>query len=302
MKIINFGSLNVDHVYQVPDFVQPGETLSAAGLSLHAGGKGLNQSVAASRAGAEVVHGGAVGPDGDFLLEMLRDSGVCADHILRLDAPTGHAVIQVTPQGQNAIIVYGGANHGLTEGYIRDLLSLAQPGDLVLLQNETNAVADIIRLSAEKGLCVVFNPSPLPSNLDALPLHQVGILMVNEIEGACLAGLPEDAPAEDVLGALRKKYPRCTVVLTLGSRGVMCARDDQVYRHDIFRVDTVDTTAAGDTFCGYFLAGWCRLLPLPQCLKMACAASAIAVSRPGAAPSIPDKAEVDAFLAARKND
>lgn len=300
MKIISFGSLNVDHVYQMPRFVQPGETLSAAALSLHAGGKGLNQSVAASRAGAEVIHGGAVGPDGDSLLEMLRSSGACADHVLRLDAPTGHAVIQVNPQGQNAIIVYGGANHGLTKEYIYGMLSLAQPGDLVLLQNETNAVADIIRLSAEKGLCVVFNPSPLPANPDALPLHQVGILMVNEIEGACLAGLGEDAPSEEVLKALREKYPGCTVVLTLGSRGVMCAKDGQVYRHGIFQVDAVDTTAAGDTFCGYFLAGCCRGLPIPQCLKMACAASAIAVSRPGAAPSIPDLAEVDNFLANQK--
>lgn len=296
MKIISLGSLNVDHVYQIPHFVQPGETLSATGLSLHAGGKGLNQSVAASRAGADVIHGGAVGPDGDFLLELLRSSGVCTDHVLQLDVPTGHAVIQVNSQGQNAIIVYGGANHSLTDQYIRDLLALAQPGDLVLLQNETNAIADIIRLAAQKELCVVFNPSPLPERPDSLPLEQVGILMVNEIEGACLAKLPEDTPPEEVLDALMQKYTRCTVVLTLGSRGVLCAQGGQVYRHDVFRVNTVDTTAAGDTFCGYFLASWCRHLPLPQCLKMACAASAIAVSRPGAASSIPEQAEVEEFL------
>ena len=298
MKILNFGSLNIDHVYQVPHFVQPGETLSAGELTFCAGGKGLNQSVAAARAGARVIHAGAIGPEGGFLCDLLREAGADVSHLLRLDAPTGHAIIQVAPDGQNAILVYGGANRRLSAEYIDRMLALGEPGDLALVQNETNAVGDIIRRAAARGLRVVFNPSPFPTDPAALPLERVSLFMVNALEAAQLAARSPEAEPSAILDALQARFPQAAIVMTLGGRGAIWAQGKDRFFQPAFPVQAVDTTGAGDTFCGYFLAGLCRDLPVPECLKAACAASAIAVSRPGAAPAIPQAAEVAAFFGA----
>ena len=296
MKIINFGSLNIDRVYEMAHFVQPGETAKAASMKVFAGGKGLNQSVAAARAGAQVVHAGAVGPDGDFLLELLGQAGAdlgCLEHV---QEASGHAIIQVDANGQNAIIVYSGDNGCLTEAYIDRVLDTAQQEDLILLQNEVSNVAYIIQSAARRGLRVVWNPSPMPENLREHPLDQVYLFMVNELEAAQLAGKSECADPEKLLDELCALYPKSNVVMTLGSKGVMCRVAGESCRHKAYRVQAVDTTGAGDTFCGYFLAGLCQQRPLAECLARASAASAIAVSRPGAAPAIPVAAEVEDFL------
>ena len=177
------------------------------------------------------------------------------------------------------------------------MAELGQPGDLVLLQNETSGTADIIRTAHERGLTVVFNPSPFPT--EHLPYELVDLFIVNEIEGALLAGLPLDSEPEAILDAIRAKFPAATVVLTLGGNGVMCHQGDETFSHPSFKVEAVDTTAAGDTFCGYFLAGLCLDKQIPQCLREASAASAMAVSRQGAVPSIPTRAQVEEFLAER---
>ena len=295
MKIFNFGSLNIDKVYSLPRIAAPGETLQASALTLNAGGKGLNQSIAAARAGAMAVPLGAVGPDGDFLARLLEESGVDTCHLLHLDTDTGHAVIQVDEAGQNAILVYGGANQALPEEYLDEMLSLTEPGDLILLQNETNGVEHLLTAAHGRGLTVVFNPSPFPA--DALPYDCVDLFLLNEHEGAALAGLPDGTEPADILDALSSLYPTASVVLTLGEAGVRCRRGGETFSHPAYAVKAVDTTAAGDTFTGYFLAALCRGEELPLCLKEASAASAIAVTRPGAAPSIPTREEVAAFLA-----
>lgn len=294
MKIINFGSLNIDKVYAVDHIAAPGETVSAAGLTLNAGGKGLNQSLAAARAGAQVLHAGAIGPDGAFLEQLLKDSGVDTSPLLHVGGESGHAVIQVDAAGQNSIVVYGGANHALTEDYVRQVLDRAQPGDIVLLQNEINVVEPVLRTALLKGLTVCFNPSPIPT--ESLPYNLVDIFLVNETEAAALADLPAGSEAETILDNLGWAYPRSTIVLTLGEKGALCRSDGGNNVQKAFPVAAVDTTAAGDTFTGYFLAGLCQGKDLTLCLKEAAAAAALAVSRPGAAPSIPSRDEVEAFL------
>lgn len=296
MRIFDFGSLNIDRVYELAHFVQPGETAKAASMKVFAGGKGLNQSVAAARAGAQVVHAGAVGPDGDFLLELLGEAGADLSCMKQVQEPSGHAVIQVDESGQNAIIVCSGANGCLTEEYIDQVLDTAQQEDWILLQNEVSNVAYIIQSAARRGLRVVWNPSPMPENLQKHPLDQVYLFMVNELEAAQLAGKSEGADPEKLLDELCALYPKANVVMTLGSKGVMCRVAGESCFHKAYRVKAVDTTGAGDTFCGYFLAGLCQQRPLAECLARASAASAIAVSRPGAAPAIPVAAEVEAFL------
>lgn len=299
MKIINFGSLNIDNVYNVHEFVKPGQTIFAESFHVAAGGKGLNQSLAAARAGAQVLHAGIIGSDGTFLADLLLKSGVDTSQILTLDAPSGHTVIEVNASGQNRIIVHGGTNQMLTEDYIDTVLSKGNPGDLVLLQNETNLIKSILVKSHEKGMKIAFNPSPMPDDPAFLPLTLVDYFIVNELEAAQLAGLRPDTPYEAVLDRLSGQYPGTAIVMTLGHNGVLFSRDGMRLCHPIFKVDTVDTTAAGDTFCGYFLAAVCRNIPVEDALREASAASAIAVSRPNAAPSIPLYEEVRAFLQTR---
>lgn len=296
MKIINFGSLNIDKVCSVEDFVQPGETIMATGYRVNAGGKGLNQSVAAARAGAKVLHAGAVGNDGLFLKELLVEAGVDASCLRTMDTESGCAFIEVNKKGQNRIIVSAGTNRMYTEGYIREVLEKAEEGDFVLLQNEINMVSEIIRYSHEKGCQVVFNASPIPKDPDELPLDLVDIFMVNELEAAALAGVSAETDFQKILHALQKKYPKAAIVMTLGKEGVLYGCGDQFCSHPIFQVETVDTTAAGDTFCGYFLAALCAKKLIETALKEASAASALAVSQKGAAPSIPIYEEVEKFM------
>lgn len=295
MKIINFGSLNIDKVCSVEEFVQPGETIMATGYSVNAGGKGLNQSVAAARAGAQVLHAGAVGSDGLFLKEILADAGADVSCLRVMDTESGCAFIEVNSKGQNRIIVSAGTNRMYTEEYIKNVLEKAEAGDFVLLQNEINMVGEIIRLSHEKGCRVVFNASPIPGKPEELPLELVDIFMVNELEAAALAGTSTEGDFRDILKALQKKYPKAAIVMTLGKEGVFYGYKEEFYSHPIFKVNAVDTTAAGDTFCGYFLAALCAEKSVETALREASAASAMAVS----APSIPVHSAVEEWLCGR---
>ena len=300
MKILNFGSLNIDRVYGVFHIVKPGETITADSLNTYAGGKGLNQSIAAARAGGKVLHLGAIGNEGEFLADMLESAGADTENILRLDAPSGHAIIQVEQGGQNSIIVFGGANRLLTKEYVLSCLEKGEKSDFVLLQNETNETAAIISESAKRGMTVVFNPSPFVESIKALPLDDVGIFMVNEIEAAELAGMNVNDEPERILAALSERFPKAEIVMTLGTCGVVCAAEGETFRQDAFRVNAVDTTAAGDTFCGYFLACRCKGYDVNSSLLYATAASAVSVSRAGAAPSIPTMSEVEKFLSEKQ--
>ena len=299
MKIINFGSLNIDKVCSVEEFVQPGETIMATGYSVNAGGKGLNQSVAAARAGAQVLHAGAVGSDGLFLKEILVDAGADVSCLRVMDTESGCAFIEVNSKGQNRIIVSAGTNRMYTEEYIKNVLEKAEAGDFVLLQNEINMVGEIIRLSHEKGCRVVFNASPIPGKPEELPLELVDIFMVNELEAAALAGTSAEGDFRDILKALQKKYPKAAIVMTLGKDGVLYGYKEEFYSHPIFKVNAVDTTAAGDTFCGYFLAALCAGKSVEMALREASAASAMAVSAKGAAPSIPVHSAMEEWLRGR---
>ncbi len=293
MAIINFGSLNLDYVYTMPHFVQPGETLSAADYQVYCGGKGLNQSVAASKAGASVVHAGMLGDAGGMLLEFLRDSGVNVSQIGHTQTPQGHAVIQVSESGENCIILFHGSNYEVSEAYIDSVLQTVKPGSYVILQNEISNLPYVIEQASRAGCRIVLNPSPFDESLKKLDLNQICWLILNEIEAEEMTGTQEP---EQVFASLKKSAPDLGVVLTLGSRGSVCSADGECIHQEIFPVRAVDTTAAGDTFTGYFIAALDEGKSLREAMRFAAAASAIAVSRSGAAPSIPEKAEVEAFL------
>lgn len=288
-RILNFGSLNLDQVYRVDAFVQPGETKLSRSLETHCGGKGLNQSVAASRAGAEVWHAGMLGCDGEMLFEKLRENGVNLSLVERSDGVSGHAIIQVDDNGQNCILLFGGTNQALTEAYIDRALAAFGSEGLVLVQNETNLVGTIIERAHARGLQVAINAAPMDDKVFAYPLEQVDWLIVNEMEGAALARCNREA---DILPTLRMKYPKLNVLLTLGKRGAVCLRDGEQATIGIYNVPVVDTTAAGDTFLGYFLAQVQNGATLGDALTLASVASSLCVQAMGAADSVPLLADV----------
>ena len=292
IKFLNFGSLNTDMVYTVDHTVRPGETTASSKLEYFCGGKGLNQSIALSRAGAKVFHAGCVGSDGDRLIEQLEKNGIDVHLVQRADMPSGHAIIQVDKNGQNSLLFFGGANKQITSEHIAAVLSDFKAGDRLFLQNEINNVDKIISAASEKEMDIVFNPSPFGEEIQAFPLEKVSWFVVNETEAQELTG--ETVP-EKILSAFSAKYPSAKVLLTLGSDGAYCKADGKTYFHDIFNVPVVDTTAAGDTFLGFFFATL-DSRGVEEALKYASAASAVAVSRNGASSSIPTVEETEKFL------
>lgn len=290
MKILVFGSANIDRVYSVGHFVTAGETLSADGMELFCGGKGFNQAIALARAGAEVYFAGAVGEDGAVLRETLVRNGVDVRFLRELPGPSGHAVIQVTPDGRNCIMILAGANGKIDPPFVEDVLDFFSEGDLVLLQNEISCVDRIISEAKRRGLLVAINPSPFNDKLDACDFRSVDCLLVNEVEGAQLTGKSEP---DEIVTACRRAYPETDLILTLGAEGSrFSGRSGEELSCGIYRTEAVDTTAAGDTFTGYFLSEALSTGDHARALRLAAVASGISVSRKGASPSIPVRSEV----------
>ena len=296
MKVLNIGSLNLDHVYHVDHILTAGETEAGTDLRHFLGGKGMNQSTALAKAGVEVYHGGRIGADGQPFLDACREYGIHQDYIEQIPGESGHTIIQIDRHGQNSILLFGGANRKLTREYVDATLSHFEKGDILLLQNEVNLLAYLVDAAFEKGMQIALNPSPFDENLRDVDMGKVAIFLVNEVEGGQITGLEEPEAILDRMGAL---FPHARIVLTLGGDGALYRDESQRLRQPAFPVEAVDTTAAGDTFTGYFLAGLAAGLPMEDVLRMSAKASSIAVTRPGAAPSIPYRDEVLAALGQR---
>ena len=295
MRVLNFGSLNLDYVYAVERFVRPGETLSASSRTVKCGGKGLNQSIALARAGAEVCHAGCLGAGGEPLRQLLAGDGVDVSMLREVDEMQGHTVIQVDPSGENCILLYGGSNRCVTLAQIDDTLSSFGPGDWLVLQNEINGNAAIVDRAHARGMRIALNPSPCDDALADVDFDRLTWLLVNEVEAEQLSG---SGDPESAWAWMHARWPGLSVLITLGSAGsvAFAVADGKIEtaRQEAFRVRAVDTTAAGDTYTGYFIAGLMAGMPLQACMRRASRASAISVTRPGAADSIPFRAELEA--------
>ena len=289
MKVLCIGSMNLDYVYNVDHIVQPGETQATYGMNVFLGGKGINQSIALAKAGADVYHAGMIGADGKVFLEACEEYHVNADCIRIIEGKTGHAIIQIDKNAQNCIILYGGANMQLTEGYIDEVIEKFDKGDFLLLQNEVNNMPYIVEKAYEKGLQIALNPSPFNDALTAVDFSRISLFLMNEVEGEQITG---EKDPEKILAIMQEKYPQAKIVLTLGKDGAMYAEGEERYFQPSFKVNAVDTTAAGDTFTGYFIAGMLEEMPVQDILRMSAKASSIAVTRKGAVPSIPYRNEV----------
>jgi len=289
IRVCNFGSINVDHVYAVDHFVRPGETLNSTSYRMFAGGKGYNQSVALARSGVRVWHAGRIGDDHAWLIDHMQHCGVDTSGIKRSQTPTGHAVIQVVPSGENAIFLNGGANLEITPAAAEEVITRFSPGDYLLIQNEISSISEIIALGHSRNMTVVFNPAPMDETVLSYPLDLVDIFIVNAIEGEQLS---QQKKPQDIIACMKNMFPRAATVLTLGENGAIYADSRQFIREAAYRVSPVDTTAAGDTFIGFFLGSLMQGKPFRNALARASKAAALCITRPGAADSIPSLEEV----------
>ena len=291
-RIITLGSLNLDFTYQLPKPLEVGETLSSLSYRCGAGGKGANQSIAAARARAAGYHAGRIGSDGTLLRRTLADSGVRLDFLEEVETPTGHAVVLINDAGDNSIVLFGGANRTIDETFIDRVTSAAKPGDILLLQNEITNIDHAMEAGQKAGMRVAFNFAPFdPKLAPELPLSLCDYLFLNRIEAGGIAG---QSDVEEILETLARRYPETELVLTLGPEGAVALTPaGQRFHADSPRVKVVETTAAGDTFIGYYLAAVLDGFDTGRALERACRAAALCCSRAGAAESIPTRADLD---------
>lgn len=291
MAIYNLGSINADYAYQVPHLPKPGETIAATSVTRGLGGKGANMSVAAARAAAHVCHIGAVGVDGAWAVQRLMEYGVDTRQIETVKTSTAHAIITVDQDGENAIVLFPGANHAIPKRLIGAALSGANAKDTLLLQNETVHQVLAAKMGRDLGLRVAYAAAPFDARAvqDVLPF--LDYLILNEVEADQLV-LTTGKPVSE-LGV-------CDVIVTLGARGCRWVHTDQgaegstTMDFPAFPVTAVDTTGAGDTFTGYLVAGLDRGMPMKQAILLATRAAALMVTRFGTADVIPDLKEVQA--------
>lgn len=290
MRIINFGSLNIDYVYSVDHISRPGETVAGNSCSLFAGGKGAIQSVAIARAGGTVSHAGKIGNDGLWMIETMKKDGVDISGIEVCSQPSGHAIIQVDKSGQNSIVTFGGTNRQITTEEIEDVIDFGEAGDVLLLQNEINNIPYIINCSAEKGMLVCMNPAPMGPEVFSYPLDKVSTFIINEHEGNALT---EETTVKGIMSEMVARYTHATIIITSGPKG--CSYTSGALHGTVLgcAANVVDETGAGDTFVGYLFAELQRGIGLRQALEFATIAASISVTRKGAIASIPYRAEVE---------
>ena len=289
MKVLCFGSANLDHVYKVDHFTVPGETQGCLEYNIKCGGKGVNQAIAMALAGNDTYFAGIIGSDGGLLKDALVDKGVHIDYMKISNKPTGHAIIEVDQSGQNHILLYGGTNKEIDFEYIDEVLSHFSKGDIVVLQNEINNVPYIIERCYEKEMKIFFNAAPYDIAVKNYPIEKVTWLVVNETEGAALSN---EEDYEKIIQTLKQKYPHTHILFTMGKEGSRVLTDKEDIKVEALKVNAVDTTGAGDTYIGYFVRGIVEEMPLLETAQMATKASAIAVTRFDAVDSIPNYEEV----------
>ena len=293
MKILNFGSINIDFVYTLSHFVQPGETISSKAFQTFIGGKGCNQSAAIAKAGVDVFHAGNISESGLFIKEQLEKWNVSTNFINTVEEATGHAIIQVNDSGENAIIIHGGANQTISDTQIDDTLAYFEQGDFLILQNEISRIDTIIAKAKSKGMTVFFNPAPMTAAVQDYPLHLVDFFIVNETEGQQLTGETETTA---IIHQMKKTFPEAAIIMTLGKKGVLYTKGEAWLEQAAFDVPTVDTTAAGDTFIGYFVAMLQQGKTTETALSVASRAAALTVTQKGGAVSIPTIDKVNAMI------
>lgn len=292
MKILNFGSLNIDIFFRVENIVKPGETISAKSIEKRPGGKGLNQSVALSKSFENVYHAGSVGDDGIFLVDYLKSENINTKYIKKSDKLTGNAIIQVDDKGENSIVLYKGANFDNDKKFIDEVLNDFSKDDILLLQNEISSMKYLIDKAYEKGMKIVLNPSPITDEIKEFDFNKIDLLLVNEIEAKDIANKDN---IDESINYFMATYPNINLIVTLGSKGSIFVNKNEKIKQEGIKVESVDSTGAGDTFTGFFVSYFYQGKNVRDCLKFASLASALSVTKSGASISIPSLCDVKEF-------
>ena len=287
MTIYNLGSINIDHLYMLERIPKPGETLSSLETHITIGGKGLNISVAANRSGADVRHIGVVSSADPSVLDMIAGLGLDSALISQVDVQTGHAIIYVDENSENSIVVHGGANLCFSESQIRTALSSAQPDDWLVLQNETNANEIGISIAREKGMQIALVAAPFNAKTMPEQIEKVDLVSMNKTESELF---------EVISGTSIGNLKSVDFLITYGADGAVFLSDGEARRIAAHKVHSIDTTGAGDTFFGVFMAHYTSRGCVETALKKANAAAALIVQRRGVASVVPSQKEIDTFL------
>ena len=292
-KVLCFGSINIDNVYRVEHIVKLGETITGLSIEKHCGGKGLNQAIALGKAGAQVYMAGGIGNDDSIgTLNIMNKSEVDISLVETRNVPNGNSIIQVDLAGNNSIIIYGGANQKNSEDYVIKVLNHFQQNDWIVLQNEINGNDFIISEAKKRKMKICLNPSPFSP--EVAKLCNVDILFVNEIEAENLC---HEKEYDKQLSLLHSMFKQTLVIITLGEKGsVAIDALGNKYTQAPYKCSSIDTTGAGDTFTGYFLAEYVSSYNIYKALNMASAASSLSVRKMGAAESIPTLQETKDFI------
>lgn len=293
-KIVIIGSSNTDLVVSVEHFPQAGETIMGSDFMTAQGGKGANQAVAVARLGGEAVFVARLGNDtfGEVTLAALRHEGIGVRHVTLTDGvATGVATITVDSNGENCIVVAGGANMLLSPEDVKKAAADIQSASLLLMQLETPlpTLIEATRIAHESGVRVVLNPAPYPKEpLPAELLQNVDIIIPNETEAAYMTGI-QIIDDDSALAAIRKIHSMGVkeAIITVGKQGAYTLQGDELVRVPAVPVQAVDTTAAGDTFCGALCVALAKDMPMTDAISFACKAASISVTRRGAQPSVP---------------
>ena len=284
MKILNFGSINKDYVYSVNEFVNPGETIKTNGFKEFLGGKGLNQSVAVSRSGSNIYHAGCINKNDKKIKKQLNEWRVDTSNIYYVDEPTGHAIIQVNTNGENSILIHGGSNLEITSKQIDQTISKFREDDILIIQNEINRIPEIIDRAYSQRMKIIFNPAPYSKEVLDYPLKKVNTLIYNEVEGKSLSG---KSTIEEIKRELLEKFPEIKHIITLGDKGSIYFDNKDEIIVDAIKADTIDSTAAGDTYIGYYVSSISNKMIVKDSMIRASKASAITTEKLGGATSIP---------------
>lgn len=300
-KLCVLGSINVDHVIRVPYFPKVGETLTGYGYQIAYGGKGANQAVAAARLGANVQFIGTIGDDqiGQAMKLAFAQDGIDTSPITTIpNQSTGLAMIQVSDEGENSIVISAGANADLTPALVEQYKAVIEQAEILLMQLESplQAVELAARIAKHAGTRVVLNPAPAQALPESL-LSSVDMITPNETEAEILTGVKvcDEQTAYQAAEHFHQLGIE-TVLITLGSKGVYVSEKGKGQIIPGFRVKAVDTTAAGDTFNAGVVTGLLEGRALSDAIRFAHAAAALSVTRMGAQTAIPTRAETDDFL------
>lgn len=293
MKILNFGSINIDNFFSVDHIVRPGETIDSNFYEEKIGGKGLNQSIALAKVLNNVFHAGKVNSKDSFIIDYFKENNVNTDYIRKTDVLTGSAFIQLDKVGENSIVLNHGANFDIDKKYINRVLSDFQENDILLLQNEINNIEYLIDLAFEKNMFIILNPSPINEDLLKIDFNKINMLIMNQREAEDISG---EKNKDEIIDKLKKSYKNLKVVITFGKNGSLYFDEKTTFSQKAYKVNVIDTTGAGDTFTGYFVGLLAKSYDIKECLKYASSASALAVGVKGASNSIPEFSDVKNFL------